>query len=90
MPIDLEDYLRIEEKKEKTDRELLSFFKPDKMYTTNDVQKFLNVNNAATLGRLKKLKRDGYLELKIIKRIYNWYKVKNMAEEQIIRGWLFG
>jgi DNA-binding Lrp family transcriptional regulator len=90
MPIDLNEYFNIKEKKEKSDRELLKFFKPDTMYTTNQIQEFLGVNNAATLGRLKKLKRGGFLELKIIKRIYHWYKVKEMDEKQIITGWLFG
>ncbi len=90
MPISLTDYYGIKEKIEKSDRELLKFFRVGKYYTTSDIQKYLNVNNAATLGRLKKLKHDGFVELKIIKRIYNWCKVKDMEDEQILKGWLFG
>ena len=90
MPIKLEEYYGIKEKKEKSDRELLKFFNAGKYYTTNDIQKYLNVNNAATLGRLKKLKHGDYIGLKIIKRIYNWYKIRDMDEEQILDGWLFG
>jgi hypothetical protein len=90
LPIELKDYLNIKEKQEKTDRELLRYFKMDQTYTTNDIQKFLCVNNAATLGRLKKLKRGGFVGLKVVKRIYHWYKIKDMEEKQIMSGWLFG
>jgi len=90
LPIKLEEYYEIKEKKEKSDRELLSFFKINKHYTTNDIQKYLNVNNAATLGRLKRLKHSKFIGLKIIKRVYNWYKIRDMDEEQILEGWLFG
>jgi DNA-binding Lrp family transcriptional regulator len=89
LPIELEKYYSIKERKEKSDRELLKFFKKDNRYSTTDVQEFLGVNNAATLGRLKKLKKAGYLGLKIERRVYNWFKIKDIKEDQIVDGWLF-
>lgn len=87
MPIDIKKFSNIKEKITKSDRELLRFLKEGQTYTTNDVQKYLDINHTATLGRLKRLKKDGYLEVSMNRRVYYWKKIGDMPEEQITEGW---
>lgn len=62
---------------------------PGELYTTNQVQKFLDINHIATLGRLKKLQRQKYIKLTMRKRIYRWEKIKDIPEAEIFEGYKF-
>ena len=84
----LKEFSEIQERKIKTDKELLSFMKPKAIYTTNDIQKYLDINHTATLGRLKKLNKQGYVEL-INERIYKWKKLKDFIEIESVKGYKF-
>lgn len=84
----LKEFLDIQERKIKTDKELLSFMDQDTIYTTNDIQKYLDINHTATLGRLKKLNKQGYVKL-INERIYKWKKLKDFEEEESVKGYKF-
>jgi len=89
LPIKFEKYSKIKEKKSKNDQELLLFMKREELYTTNQIQKFLDINHTATLGRLKKLKRDKFIKLTMKKRIYRWEKIKDIPEKQLYAGYKF-
>ena len=84
----LKEFSEIQERKIKSDDELLGFMKPDVIYTTNDIQKYLDINHTATLGRLKKLSRLGYVQL-INERIYRWKKLKDMEIEESMDRYMF-
>lgn len=58
-------------------------------YTTGQVQKFLDINHTATLGRLKKLQKLQYVKLKMQKRIYHWEKIRDIPEKEITSGYKF-
>lgn len=88
MPIDIKEYKKIKERKVKDDSVLLDFMEMEKWYTTNDIQKFLNINHTATLQRLKKLSKRGYIELGVHK-IYRWKKIKSLEEVEIMDGYKF-
>ena len=88
MPIPIKQYDLIKERKIKSDRELLDFMEMDREYTTNDVQRFLEINHTATLQRLKKLRRLEFIKL-INKKIYFWSKIKDMPEKDDTRGYKF-
>jgi len=89
MPIELSKFFKIKECKIKKDKDMLRFMHEGQSYTTNEMQKFLEINHTATLQRLKKLANQGFLKLHINKRIYNWEKIKDMKEEEIISGYKF-
>ena len=89
MPIDIRGYRSIKEKVVRSDNDLLRFMHPMILYTTNDIQKFLEINHTATLQRLKKLSKAGYITLYNNNRIYQWEKVKNMKEKDILKGYGF-
>jgi len=63
--------------------------KKEELYTTNQIQKFLDINHTATLGRLKKLKRDKFIKLTMRKRIYQWEKIKDIPEKELYSGYKF-
>jgi len=86
LPIKLKKYSTIKEKISKNDQELLLFMRFDELYNTNKIQTFLDINHTATLGRLKKLKNQGYVELIMVKRIYKWRKIKDIPEKEIYSG----
>lgn len=88
MTKDLREYSQIKERKIKTDKQLLGFMKVNIIYTTNDVQQFLKINHTATLQRLKKLSRLGYVEL-INERVYKWRKLSDMKEKDDMGGYKF-
>ena len=88
MPIPIKEFNSIKERKSISDSELLNFMNFEENYITNDIQKFLNINHTATLQRLKKLNRLGYLKLVITpKRNYCWQKIKDIEEKEDLRGW---
>jgi len=89
MPIELKDYRDIKEKVVRTDKELLKFMQSMILYTTNDIQEFLEINHTATLQRLKKLVPGGYIKLYTNNRIYQWEKIKDMEDKEIYRGYGF-
>ena len=89
MPIELNKFFKIKENKIKKDKDMLKFMHIGKRYTTNDIQKFLEINHTATLQRLKKLVRQGFLKLHVHRRIYNWEKIKDIEEEEITGGYKF-
>lgn len=89
MPIELNKFYKIKETKIKKDKDMLKFMHTGKRYTTNDIQKFLEINHTATLQRLKKLVRQGFLKLHVHRRIYNWEKIKDIEEEEITGGYKF-
>lgn len=90
MPITVKEFNNIKERKIKSDSNLLGFMDFDENYTTNDIQKFLNINHTATLQRLKKLNRQGYLKLVVTpKRNYRWKKIKDIEEKESLTGWQF-
>ena len=88
MPITIKQFHLIKERKVREDRDLLGFMEMNQVYTTNDIQKFLLINHTATLQRLKKLKKLGYLKLEN-RKIYYWIKIKDMEIENDIKGWTF-
>ena len=87
LPIKLKKYSNIREKRSKNDQELLLFMRPGELYITNQIQKYLDINHTATLGRLKKLQRQGYIKLKMKRRIYHWEKIKDIPEKEIFEGY---
>ncbi len=87
LPIKLRKYSTIREKRSKNDQELLLFMRPEELYITNQIQKYLDINHTATLGRLKKLQRQGYIKLKMKRRIYHWEKIKDIPEKEIFEGY---
>jgi len=89
MPIELNKFYKIKQRKIRKDKDLLGFMNTTQQYTTNDIQKFLEINHTATLQRLKKLEKLGFLTLHINRRVYNWEKIKDMADEDIIAGYKF-
>jgi predicted HTH transcriptional regulator len=90
MPIDLKDYLALPEKTLKSNRELLDFMDSEKAYTTTDLQNFLKIQHPAALSKLKKLKANGYLELKISGKSHYWRKIKEWPEDDVkIASWGF-
>jgi len=89
MPIELNKFYKIKERKIRKDRDLLRFMNTTQQYTTNDIQKFLEINHTATLQRLKKLEKLGFLVLHINRRIYNWEKIKDIQDEDMIAGYKF-
>lgn len=90
MPITVKEFNNIKERKIKSDSDLLGFMDLDEHYTTNDIQKFLEINHTATLQRLKKLNRQGYLELVVTpKRNYHWKKIKDIEEKEDVTGYMF-
>jgi len=88
MPIGIKEYKKIKEREVKDDSVLLDFMEMKTWYTTNDIQKFLNINHTATLQRLKKLSKRGYIELGVYK-IYRWKKIKSLEEVEIMDGYKF-
>ena len=84
----LKEYSEIKEKKTKSDIELLRFMQFEKRYTTSNVQEFLKINHTATLQRLKKLTKQGYVRL-ISERIYKWEKIKDKKVVDDMRGYMF-
>ena len=86
LPIKLKKYSTIKEKKSKSDRELLLFMKEGELYITSKIQKFLDINHTATLGRLKKLQKLKYIKRRMRKRIYHWEKILDMEEPEIYEG----
>lgn len=84
----LREFSNIKERRTKNDKQLLGFMKPDTIYTTSNIQKFLEINHTATLQRLKKLSRLGYIRL-INERIYKWIKLKDIEEKEDYSGWTF-
>ena len=88
MTKDLKEYFNIKERESKNDRQLLGFMKPETIYTTSDIQKFLKINHTATLQRLKKLSKLGYIKL-INERIYKWIKLKDIEIKDDYRGQYF-
>jgi len=90
LPITVKEFNNIKERKIKSDSNLLGFMDFEENYTTNDIQKFLEINHTATLQRLKKLNRQGYLELVVTpKRNYRWKKIKDIKEKEDITGYMF-
>ena len=90
MPITVKEFNNIKERKIKSDSNLLGFMDFEENYTTNDIQKFLEINHTATLQRLKKLNRQGYLELVVTpKRNYRWKKIKDIEEKEDVTGYMF-
>ncbi len=83
MPITEKEYNALPAKALKTNKELLEFMDPTMAYTTTDLQKFLNIQHPAALSKLKKLKANGYLELKINGKNHFWKKLKDWPEEDI-------
>jgi len=80
MPIDLREYEQLKEKKLKSNKELLGFMTEIEAYTTTELQRFLGIQHPAALQRLKKLKRDGFIELKISGKTHYWKKAKDWPE----------
>ena len=90
MPITVKEFNNIKERKIKSDSDLLGFMDLEESYNTNDIQKFLEINHTATLQRLKKLNRQGYLELVVTpKRNYLWKKIKDIKEKEDMTGYMF-
>jgi len=90
LPITVKEFNNIKERKIKSDSDLLGFMDFEESYITNDIQKFLEINHTATLQRLKKLNRQGYLELVVTpKRNYRWKKIKDIEEKEDITGYMF-
>ena len=90
MPITVKEFNNIKERKIKSDSNLLGFMDFEENYNTNDIQKFLEINHTATLQRLKKLNRQGYLELVVTpKRNYRWKKIKDIEEKEDVTGYMF-
>ena len=80
MPIDLKEYDALKEKQLKSNPELLGFMSNTQAYTTTELQRFLGIQHPAALQRLKKLKRDGYIELKVSGKTHYWKKAKEWPE----------
>ena len=90
MPINIKEFNNIKERKIKTDSDLLEFLDFNEIYVTNDIQKFLEINHTATLQRLKKLNRQGYLKLIVTpKKNYCWEKIKDIEEKEDWTGYAF-
>lgn len=89
MGISLKDFNKIVEKKNKTNKELLKFMEDGRVYSTNEIQKFLDINQTATLQRLKKLASNGYIELFKNDRIYQWKKIKEIEDKENYSGYGF-
>lgn len=81
MVINLKDYNNLEQRATKSNQQLLEFMNEDSAYTTTDLQKFLSIQHPATLQRLKRLTRLGYLELKVIGTTNYWHKLKEWPPE---------
>lgn len=88
MTKNLKEYSQIKEKKTKTDEQLLKFMEYNRTYTTSNVQEYLKINHTATLQRLKKLAKQGYLRL-IEDRIYRWEKIKDKEQKESYEGYYF-
>ena len=80
MPIDLKEYEALKEKKLKSNKELLQFMSQSQAYTTTELQIFLGIQHPAALQRLKKLKRDEFIELKVSGKTHYWKKIKEWPE----------
>lgn len=89
MGISLKDFNKIVEKKNKTNKELLKFMEDGRVYSTNEIQKFLDINQTATLQRLKKLASNEYIELFKNDRIYQWKKIKEIEDKENYSGYGF-
>ena len=90
MPINIKEFNNIKERKIKTDSDLLEFLDFNETYITNDIQKFLEINHTATLQRLKKLNRQGYLKLIVTpKKNYCWEKIKDIEKKEDWTGYAF-
>ena len=83
----LKEFSNIKERNTRNDTQLLEYMRTDVIYTTSDIQKFLEINHTATLQRLKKLSKLGYIKL-INERIYKWVKLKDMVEKEDYKGWM--
>jgi len=82
MVIGLKDYHSLEERPTKSNKQLLDFMDVNSAYTTTDLQKFLSIQHPATLQRLKRLTRLGYLEIKVIGNTNYWHKLQDWPDEE--------
>ena len=80
MPIDLKEYEALKEKNLKSNQQLLGFMQSAEAYTTTELQIFLGIQHPAALQRLKKLKRDGFIELKVSGKTHYWKKAKDWPD----------
>lgn len=90
MPIPIKEYNELPEKALKSNKELLDHMSKTEAYTTTDLQNFLKIQHPAALSKLKKLKVNGYLELKVSGKCHYWAKIKEWPEEDVkIASWGF-
>ncbi len=82
MVINLEAWYKLPKDPIKNDKQLLDYMEYDKAYTTTDIQKYLKIEHPATLQRLKKLEKKGFVEKRWDKRRHLWRKLKDWPEEE--------
>tara|TARA_Y100001938_G_scaffold128710_1_gene182805 strand:- start:42951 stop:43319 length:369 start_codon:yes stop_codon:yes gene_type:complete len=84
MPIDLDDWMNIEERELKSNSMLLDWMRSDQAYTTTEVQTFLKIHHPAALQRLKRLEQLGFVEFKTLGKTKYWRKIKDWPRDETV------